>query len=32
MDRAVNLDGGDPLAAARTWMDRHPDTVRAWLD
>ena len=32
MDRAVNLDGRDPLAAARTWMDRHPDTVRAWLD
>ena len=32
MDRAVNLDGRDPLAAARAWMDHHPDTVRAWLD
>ena len=25
MDGAVNLDGLDPLAAARDWMDRHPD-------
>ena len=31
MDGAVNLDGLDPLAAARAWMDRHPDDVRAWL-
>jgi glycine betaine/proline transport system substrate-binding protein len=31
MDEAVNLDGLDPLAAARAWMDRHPDDVRAWL-
>jgi len=31
MDRAVNLDGLDPLAAARAWMDRHGDDVRAWL-
>ena len=31
MDRAVNLDGLDPLAAARQWMDRSPDTVRTWL-
>ena len=32
MDCAVNLDGLDPLAAARDWMDRHPDAVRTWLD
>jgi ABC-type proline/glycine betaine transport system substrate-binding protein len=32
MDCAVNLDGLDPLAAARAWMDDHPGTVRAWLD
>jgi glycine betaine/proline transport system substrate-binding protein len=31
MDRAVNLDGLDPLAAARQWMDHGPDTVRTWL-
>ena len=31
MDRAVNLDRRDPLAAAQAWMNRHPDTVRAWL-
>jgi glycine betaine/proline transport system substrate-binding protein len=31
MDGAVNLDGLDPLAAARAWMDHHPDDVRAWL-
>jgi glycine betaine/proline transport system substrate-binding protein len=32
MDRAVNLDGLDPLAAARAWTDDHPDDVRSWLD
>jgi glycine betaine/proline transport system substrate-binding protein len=32
MDRAVNVDGLDPLAAARDWMDHHPDAVRTWLD
>jgi glycine betaine/proline transport system substrate-binding protein len=32
MDCAVGLDGLDPLAAAREWMDRHPDAVRTWLD
>jgi glycine betaine/proline transport system substrate-binding protein len=32
MDCAVNLDGLDPLAAARTWIERHPDAVRTWLD
>lgn len=32
MDRAVNLDGLDPLAAARDWCDDHPDAVRTWLD
>lgn len=32
MDRAVNLDGLDPLEAARAWMDDHPDATRAWLD
>jgi len=32
MDRAVNLDGRDPLTAARAWMTGHADTVRAWLD
>jgi glycine betaine/proline transport system substrate-binding protein len=31
LDRAVNVDGLDPLAAARAWMDRRPDDVRAWL-
>jgi glycine betaine/proline transport system substrate-binding protein len=31
MDGAVNLDGREPLAAARHWMDRNPDTVRTWL-
>lgn len=31
MDRAVNLDGLDPLAAARQWTDQHPDAVDAWL-
>ena len=31
MDGAVNLDGLDPLAAARAWMDRKPETVRTWL-
>ena len=32
MDCAVNLDGLDPLAAARDWMEHHPDAVRTWLD
>jgi glycine betaine/proline transport system substrate-binding protein len=32
MDVAVNLDGLDPLAAARQWMGRSPGTVRSWLD
>lgn len=31
MDRAVNLDGLDPLAAARRWMDGHPADVAAWF-
>ena len=31
MDCAVNLESLDPLAAARAWMDRHPDDVWAWL-
>jgi glycine betaine/proline transport system substrate-binding protein len=31
MDGAVNLDGLDPLAAARAWMGRHGDDVQAWL-
>jgi glycine betaine/proline transport system substrate-binding protein len=31
MDRDVNLDGRDPLAAAQAWMDRHRDDVSAWL-
>lgn len=31
MDRAVNLDGLDPLAAARAWMDQRPETVQGWL-
>ena len=31
MDRAVNLDGLDPLAAARAWMHHHRDDVRDWL-
>ena len=31
MDCAVNLDGLDPLAAARDWMEHHPDAVRTWL-
>jgi glycine betaine/proline transport system substrate-binding protein len=31
MDGAVNLDGREPLAAARHWMDRNPATVRIWL-
>jgi glycine betaine/proline transport system substrate-binding protein len=32
MDRAVNLDGLDPLAAARDWMNRNPDLVRGWFE
>jgi glycine betaine/proline transport system substrate-binding protein len=31
MDGAVNLDGRDPLSAARDWMDHHADVVRTWL-
>lgn len=31
MDRAVNLDGLDPLAAARQWMAGHEDAVAAWF-
>jgi glycine betaine/proline transport system substrate-binding protein len=31
MDCAVNLDGLDPLTAAREWMDHHPDIVQTWL-
>lgn len=31
MDCAVNLDGLDPLAAARDWMAKHPVDVQAWL-
>lgn len=30
MDCAVNLDGLDPLTAARQWMDSNPDTVSTW--
>jgi glycine betaine/proline transport system substrate-binding protein len=32
MDVAVNLDGLDPLTAARQWMGRSPGTVGSWLD
>jgi glycine betaine/proline transport system substrate-binding protein len=32
MDCAVNLDGLDPLTAARDWLDHHPDLVQTWLD
>jgi Substrate binding domain of ABC-type glycine betaine transport system len=28
MDRAVNLDGLDPLAATRAWIDQHHDASR----
>jgi glycine betaine/proline transport system substrate-binding protein len=31
MDRTVNLEGLDPLAAARAWMDRHPHNVQTWF-
>lgn len=31
MDRAVNLEGKDPLSAAREWMERNPETVDAWF-
>jgi glycine betaine/proline transport system substrate-binding protein len=31
MDLAVNIDGLDPLAAARSWMDEHVDEVQAWF-
>ncbi|MEX3509655.1 glycine betaine ABC transporter substrate-binding protein [Kocuria carniphila] len=31
MDRAVNLDGKDPLQAARDWMERNPETVNGWF-
>jgi hypothetical protein len=30
MDYAVNVDGLDPLSAAR-FMDEHSDDVRRWL-
>ena len=32
MDCAMNLDGLDPLAAARDWMGKHPTDVQTWLD
>jgi len=31
MDGAVNLDGLDPLSAARAWRGRRGDDVQAWL-
>ncbi|WP_431813491.1 glycine betaine ABC transporter substrate-binding protein [Kocuria sp. cx-455] len=31
MDRAVNLDGKNPLEAAREWLERNPETVNAWF-
>jgi glycine betaine/proline transport system substrate-binding protein len=31
MDRAVNLDGLDPLTAARGWMDRNMTAVQRWF-
>lgn len=31
MDRAVHLDRLDPLAAARSWMDRNATAVQSWL-
>jgi len=31
MDHAVNVDGMSTLQAARSWMEQHPDQVRAWL-
>ena len=31
MDLAVNIDGLDPLAAARSWMGKHSDVVPAWF-
>jgi glycine betaine/proline transport system substrate-binding protein len=31
MDFAVNVDGLDPLAAARSWMDQHVDEVQTWF-
>jgi glycine betaine/proline transport system substrate-binding protein len=32
MDRAVNLDGLDPLSAARAWMGRNDAAVATWFD
>lgn len=31
MDRAVNLDGLDPLTAARAWMNRNATAVEHWF-
>ena len=31
MDYAVNVDGLDPLSAARRFMDEHSDDVRRWF-
>jgi glycine betaine/proline transport system substrate-binding protein len=31
MDFAVNVDGRDPLEAARCWMDEHLDQVQVWF-
>ena len=31
MDRAVNLDGVDPLTAARAWMNRNATAVEHWF-
>lgn len=31
MDRTVNLDGSDPLAAARRWLDERGEEVSGWL-
>ena len=31
MDYAVNVDGLDPLSAARRFMDEHSDDVRPWF-
>lgn len=31
MDRAVNLDGKDPLQAAQDWLERNPEMVNAWF-
>jgi hypothetical protein len=31
MDYAVNVDGLDPLSAARRFKDEHSDDVRRWF-